>query len=211
MALHPGSLSAAYAALQVHGWPASTMRRACERAAYSGSFTQGRVTVTFDREAGYRVTARPLPELPAEPADILITHVTEARTTEYAQAIARQYKPTVVRQAADQLHIDPEGHGVAWLRRAIVAEARAGVPERTITASCPSPAHADELADFGDCSECGMFAAQDRKPKRADVVRTARQLAARRDHGQLPQQQPARASAAETPGTIASACAFGWS
>jgi hypothetical protein len=67
MALHPGSLSAAYAALQEHGWAARTMRHACERAAYSGSFTQGRVTVTFDREAGYQVTTRPLPELPAEP------------------------------------------------------------------------------------------------------------------------------------------------
>ncbi len=62
-------------------------------------------------------------------------------------------------------------------------EARAGVPERTITASCPSPAHADELADFGDCSACGTVASR------------------------LP--VPA-ASAAGTPGTIASACAFGW-
>jgi hypothetical protein len=117
------------------------------------------------------------------PADILITHVTEARTAEHAQAIARQYKPTVVRQAADQLHIDPEGHGVAWLRQAVVAEARAGVSERTVTASCPSPAHADELADFGDCATCGTVA---------------------------PQLPAPAASAAETPGTIASACAFGW-
>lgn len=64
-------------------------------------------------------------------ADTLITHVTQASTTERAEAIARQYKPTVIRQAADLLFIDPEGHGVAWLRRAIVAEARAGVPERS--------------------------------------------------------------------------------
>ncbi len=54
-------------------------------------------------------------------ADTLITHVTQARTTEAAEAI----KPSVVRTAADQLHIDPDGHGVAWLRRAIVAEAQA--------------------------------------------------------------------------------------
>ncbi len=50
-------------------------------------------------------------------------------------------------------------------------------------ASCSSPAHADELADFGDCSACGTVASR------------------------LP--VPA-ASAAGTPGTIASACAFGW-
>jgi hypothetical protein len=56
--------------------------------------------------------------------DTVITHVTQARTDEKALAIARKYPPRIIRLVADQLHIDPDGHGVAWLRQAIVREAR---------------------------------------------------------------------------------------
>ena len=114
-------------------------------------------------------------------ADTLITHVTEASTAERAEAIVRQYKPSVIRAAADQLYIDPEGHGVAWLRRQVVTEARAGITDQP---SCQASDHAAQLADFGDCSGCDA------------------QLRRR-----LTQGTP---SAAETPGTIASAQAFGW-
>ena len=56
--------------------------------------------------------------------DTVITHLTQARTGDAALAIARKYPPKMIRLVADQLHIDPDGHGVAWLRRAVVAEAR---------------------------------------------------------------------------------------
>lgn len=56
--------------------------------------------------------------------DTVITHITEASTDDKALAIVRKYPPRMIRLVADQLHIDPEGHGVAWLRMAIVVEAR---------------------------------------------------------------------------------------
>lgn len=57
--------------------------------------------------------------------DIVIEHVTGARTDAAALAVVSKYPPRVLRAVADQLYIDPEGHGAAWLRKAIVAEARA--------------------------------------------------------------------------------------
>lgn len=58
-------------------------------------------------------------------AGTYITYLTEARTDAQAHGIAAKIKPGVLRVMADTLHIDGEGHGVAWLRHAIVAEARA--------------------------------------------------------------------------------------
>jgi hypothetical protein len=57
--------------------------------------------------------------------DTIITHVTEARTAEHARAIVNKYPPRVLAKVADLLYIDAEGHGAAWLRAAIVSEARA--------------------------------------------------------------------------------------
>lgn len=56
--------------------------------------------------------------------DTVLTHITEARTDAHALDIANQVKPTVLRKVADLLYIDPDGHGVKWLRAAIVREAR---------------------------------------------------------------------------------------
>jgi hypothetical protein len=56
--------------------------------------------------------------------DVIITRVTQATTDETARAIVNKYPPRVLRIVGDQLHIDPDGHGVAWLRAAIVTEAR---------------------------------------------------------------------------------------
>ena len=39
--------------------------------------------------------------------------------------IIRQVKPSVLAIMADLLYVDGEGHGVKWLREAIVTEARA--------------------------------------------------------------------------------------
>ena len=58
-------------------------------------------------------------------ADTYITYITEARADAQAHGIAAKVKPSVLRAMADLLYIDADGHGVAWLRRAIVAEVRA--------------------------------------------------------------------------------------
>lgn len=58
-------------------------------------------------------------------ADTYITYITEARTDAQAQGTAAEIRPSVLRAMADLLYIDADGHGVAWLRRAIVAEVRA--------------------------------------------------------------------------------------
>jgi hypothetical protein len=58
-------------------------------------------------------------------ADRYITYVTEARDTARAQEIMRKVKPSVVREMADLLYVDGEAHGIAWLRNAVVNEARA--------------------------------------------------------------------------------------
>jgi hypothetical protein len=57
--------------------------------------------------------------------DRMMTRVTEARTDDDALAIIRQVKPSVVRAMYDLQGFDPEGHGIAWLRREVVREARA--------------------------------------------------------------------------------------
>ena len=56
--------------------------------------------------------------------DTLITHVTQARTDEAALAIVRKYKPTAVLAAAGLLYVEADGHGIAWVRAAVVREAR---------------------------------------------------------------------------------------
>ena len=57
---HPGSLANALRALREYGFPTATARHMCERATYSSSYERRTatyvVTVTFDREHGYRVT-----------------------------------------------------------------------------------------------------------------------------------------------------------
>lgn len=70
---------------------------------------------------------KPLPEPgPDETAaHALITELTQAAGDEAAQAIAGAAKIRVVRAAADLLHINAEGHGTPWLRRAVAREARA--------------------------------------------------------------------------------------
>jgi hypothetical protein len=130
MALHPGSLSIAYDALREHGFAASTMRHACEVAADRGTYTIGRATITFDREAGYRVTTRPLPPLAATLAELragdVVTELVKAPSTEAASEIIAQVRERDVLMAlADLLFVDPEGHGLPWVRKRIVAEARA--------------------------------------------------------------------------------------
>lgn len=57
--------------------------------------------------------------------DTYLTRITEARTDADALRIIAQVKPSVVKAMYDLQGNDPEGHGVAWLRRAVVHEARA--------------------------------------------------------------------------------------
>jgi hypothetical protein len=57
-------------------------------------------------------------------ADTVVTHVTQARTDAQALAIVRKYRPRILREVADLLYIDADGHGVAWLRQEIVRQAR---------------------------------------------------------------------------------------
>lgn len=67
------------------------------------------------------------PEQPAElTPDDIITQVTEAPAAEAALAVMRDVRSRAVLLAvADLLYIDAGGHASAWLRKAIVAEARA--------------------------------------------------------------------------------------
>ena len=57
--------------------------------------------------------------------DRMMTRVVEAPTTDAAMKIIAQVKPTVVKAMYDLQGYDPEGHGIAWLRREVVREARA--------------------------------------------------------------------------------------
>lgn len=57
-------------------------------------------------------------------ADNYLTYITEARTEADALRIIAQVKPSVVKAMYDLQGEDPEGHGIAWLRRAVVREAR---------------------------------------------------------------------------------------
>jgi len=174
MALHPGSLSEAYEALREHGFSAGTMRNACERAAYGGSFTIGRATVTFDRENGYRVTTAPLPPLPvANPENVSGTFAVSV-TYEVPGHPGGPFQSEDMRGSW--------GECLAFLAAAQLSEHKISSAHMRAV-SCASPAHADELAAFGDCASCGEHA---------------------------PAPVPAQASAAEAPGTIANACAFGW-
>lgn len=63
---------------------------------------------------------------PAKPvtADDLITRVTEAATRKDAQAILAGVSRATLLAVADQLYIEPCGHGLPCLRASIVAEAR---------------------------------------------------------------------------------------
>lgn len=56
--------------------------------------------------------------------DTYLTYVTEARTADDAMRIIKQVKPAVVKAMYDLMGFDPEGHGIAWLRREVVREAR---------------------------------------------------------------------------------------
>ncbi len=56
--------------------------------------------------------------------DTYLTRITEARTDADALRIIAQVKPSVVKAMYDLQGNDPTGHGVAWLRRAVVCEAR---------------------------------------------------------------------------------------
>jgi hypothetical protein len=59
------------------------------------------------------------------PGDALIAHITYAADTAAAQTIAGQASRAALREAADLLYVDGVGHGWAWVRNAIVSEARA--------------------------------------------------------------------------------------
>ena len=59
-------------------------------------------------------------------ADDIITAVTQAATHAEAEAIMRDvHSRALLLATADQLYIDVDGHASAWVRKAIVAEARA--------------------------------------------------------------------------------------
>jgi hypothetical protein len=66
------------------------------------------------------------PEQPGElTADDIITQVTQAPTAAAALAVvAGVHSRQLLLAAADLLYIDAAGHASAWLRKAIVAEAR---------------------------------------------------------------------------------------
>jgi hypothetical protein len=57
--------------------------------------------------------------------DGAITRITEAPTEDAAKAIASSLTRRMLLATADQLHIETEGHGLVWIRNAIVKEARA--------------------------------------------------------------------------------------
>lgn len=57
--------------------------------------------------------------------DDAITRITEAEDDNKARAIAEALGHRVLLAVADQLHIKAEGHGTAWVRNAVVKEARA--------------------------------------------------------------------------------------
>jgi hypothetical protein len=56
--------------------------------------------------------------------DTAITRITCAATVREAEGITATLQRRDVLAVADQLHIETEGHGMPWLRRAIVTEAR---------------------------------------------------------------------------------------
>jgi hypothetical protein len=58
-------------------------------------------------------------------ADEVITVATRARDAADAAGQLRGVPARVIAAAADQLHIDTEGHGAPWTLRAVIAEARA--------------------------------------------------------------------------------------
>jgi hypothetical protein len=57
--------------------------------------------------------------------DTIITRVTGAGSIQAARDFIGDVPPASVRAVADQLHIEAEGHGLPWIRNAIVSEARA--------------------------------------------------------------------------------------
>jgi hypothetical protein len=57
--------------------------------------------------------------------DRYLTYITEARSDAEAMGIIAKVKPSAVRAMADLLYIEADGHGIAWLRNAVVNEARA--------------------------------------------------------------------------------------
>jgi hypothetical protein len=57
--------------------------------------------------------------------DGYVTAITEAATDAHALVILADVKSRATLEAiADLVFVDPAGHGSAWLRKAIVAEAR---------------------------------------------------------------------------------------
>ena len=61
----------------------------------------------------------------AETADSIITMVTEATTPRDALAVLKGIPSATLLAVADQLYVEADGHGAAWLRRGIVEAARA--------------------------------------------------------------------------------------
>lgn len=57
--------------------------------------------------------------------DDIVTTVTEATDREAAEKIINNVPRTMLMRVADLLYIEADGHGLAWLRKAIVSEARA--------------------------------------------------------------------------------------
>jgi hypothetical protein len=57
--------------------------------------------------------------------DGVITRITEAGSAADALTIMKSVPHGLLIAVADQLHISPHGHADPWIRRAIVAEARA--------------------------------------------------------------------------------------
>lgn len=57
--------------------------------------------------------------------DDAITRITEASDEERAKAIVHALTHRVLFAVADQLHIETEGYGTAWIRDAVLKEARA--------------------------------------------------------------------------------------
>lgn len=61
--------------------------------------------------------------------DDWITRIMQAPTREAADTAFARAPRSVLLTVADQLYIEAEGHGMPWLRRAVVDEARAGRDE----------------------------------------------------------------------------------
>lgn len=57
-------------------------------------------------------------------ADDVITQITEAPTDEQAHEIINATPAGLVRAVADQLYVETEGHGMPWIRRECIREAR---------------------------------------------------------------------------------------